>query len=160
VGQHARHDETKGTGSRKVHDGVKFGRMQNRLSQSDRQGSHRVNRDLRRRREAGFELRSQHRAIEIATNQHELVPCLALACILIQGETLGHEMENVAFVVLGDPKQALATVDILREALEEILKSLRGKGPFALKRKSLEPVRRQMIGSMLMPGVPLLALVT
>jgi hypothetical protein len=37
-----------------------------------------LNKGGRRRREAGFEPRSQLRAIEIATNQHELVSCLTL----------------------------------------------------------------------------------
>ena len=118
-----------------------------------------LNKGGQRRREAAFELRSQHRPIEIATNQYEFVPCLALDSILIQGKSLGHEMENVALVALGDPKHALAAVDVVRKPLEEILKSLHGKRPFALKRNGLETVRRQMIGGMSMAGTPLFALV-
>jgi hypothetical protein len=53
---------------------------------------------------------------------------LALASILIQGKSLGHEMENVAFVAFGEPKQAFAPVHIVRKSLEEVLESLHGKG--------------------------------
>jgi len=90
-------------------------------------------------RKAGLELRSQLRAIEIATNQHELVPRLAFAFAFIQGESLGHEVENVAFVAFGNPKEALAAIDVIGKPLEEVLKSLRGKGPLALKRKASKP---------------------
>ena len=83
---------------------------------------------------------------------------MAFASAFIQGEALGHEMENVAFVAFGDPKEALAAIDVIGKPLEEVLKSLRGKGPLALKRKGLETVRRQMLGGIVI-GVQLLALV-
>jgi hypothetical protein len=92
-------------------------------------------------REAGFEPGSQLRAIEIAADEHELVSGLPLASILIQGKSLGHEMENGAFVAFGDPKQALAPVHVVRKSLEEILKSLYGEGPLAPERERLEIVR-------------------
>jgi hypothetical protein len=48
-----------------------------------------LNKGGRSARQAGFEPRSQLRAIEIAADQHELVPCLACVRVLIQGESLG-----------------------------------------------------------------------
>ena len=120
-----------------------------------------LNKSGRRRREAGFEPRSQLRAVEIAADQHELVSCLALGAMLIQRESPGHEMENVAFVGFGDPKEALASVDVIRKPLEEVLKSVHGEGPLALKRKRLETVRAQMAaGITVAAGGNLVAAVT
>jgi hypothetical protein len=120
-----------------------------------------LNKGSRGRREAGFEPGSQLRAVEIATDQHELVSCLALASILIQGKSLGHEMENVALVAFGAPKETLASVHVFRKSLEEVLKSLHGEGPLALERKRLETVRAQVaVAGTVSAGSNLVAAVT
>src|SRR5262249_28485036 len=67
-------------------------------------------------------------------------------------------MENVALVTFGDPKQALAAIHVVRKPLEEILKSLHGKGPLALKRKRLETIRRQMVGGMVVADMDALVI--
>ena len=70
-------------------------------------------------------------------------------------------MENVALVAFGDPNQALPAIHVGRKLFEKILKFLHGKRPFALKRKRLETVRRQMgaIGHMRTAGMELMGFV-
>jgi hypothetical protein len=81
--------------------------------------------------------------------------------MLIQRESPGHEMENVALVAFGDPKETLAPVDVIRKPLEEILKSMYGEGPLALERERLETVRAQMaVAGTVVAGRNLVAAVT
>ena len=91
------------------------------------------------RREAGFELRSQLSAVQLAADQHQLVRPRPLPSALVQGETLRHQVKDVPLVALVDPQQALAAIDGLGKPIEKILKPVDRNGRSLWKDSDSKP---------------------
>jgi hypothetical protein len=95
--------------------------------------------------QAGFEFLPQPRAIEIASDQHELVRRPVAAWSLVEREALSDEVKDVTLAVLGDPQQAFAAVDIVGKGLQEPLKPVHPEGPIALEGHGLETIGGDVI---------------
>ena len=97
------------------------------------------------RREAGFELRSQLPAVQLAADQHQLVRPRSLPLALVQGETLRHQVKDVPLVALVDPQQAFGAIDALGKPVEKILKLVDRERPVTLKGQRLKTVGSDVV---------------
>src|SRR5262249_34028364 len=63
---------------------------------------------------------------------------------LVERESLGDQVEDIAFVALLHPEEALGAIDVLGQPLEEALEFAHGERTLAAERQRLETVSHQM----------------
>lgn len=83
-----------------------------------------------------FYLRSQLIVIQVLANQHQLIFRGTFPFIIVEGEALAAEVENVPFRAFLKPQDALSTEHVIRELIvQEVLKFFDVEGAIALDRQ-------------------------